>query len=112
MVFFNIGGGAVICGGVVGKVEGCLLLRQQAIPDGAVTPKATLRVPPVCYLSGRSAPREEPIARGVLKNFEFQSKQQLPSGPGHSRESGNPEKSTGYWMPVFTGMTNPTRLRV
>jgi hypothetical protein len=42
-----------------------------------------------------------------LKKLKLNAKQQIPSAHRHSREGGNPEESTGYWMPVFTGMTNP-----
>jgi len=45
----------------------------------------------------------------LLKNLELNTKQQYLSLQSHSRESGNPGKSTGYWMPVFTGMTSSTR---
>jgi len=49
---------------------------------------------------------------GLLKNLELNAKQQLLTTHCHFRESGNPGKSMGYWMSVFTGMTNPNHFSV
>jgi len=46
-------------------------------------------------------------SRRLLKKTMLNAEQQIPSAHRFSRESGNPEESTGYWMPVFTGMTSP-----
>jgi len=46
--------------------------------------------------------------RRLLKNSECNMQWHLCFTQRHSRESGNPGVSSGYWMPVFTGMTNPT----
>ena len=45
----------------------------------------------------------------ICRPHKLYTKQQYPSLQSHSRESGNPGKSMGYWMPVFTGMTTLTR---
>ncbi len=46
----------------------------------------------------------------LLKYSELNMQSHLCFIQRHSRESGNPGISGGYWMPVFTGMTNPTHL--
>ena len=48
------------------------------------------------------------MTRRLLKNSRQKLQRLLALVRCHSRESGNPDMSTDYWMPVFTGMTNST----
>ena len=52
--------------------------------------------------------RSKQSHRELLKNSVVNTLRRFHAAPSHSREGGKPEKPTDYWMPVFTGMTNPT----